>query len=166
MQVQIVLAVIYDVVLVGTCGWAFIRGGRPERLGAVVNLSASGASSAARMLHLSSWAPGEILIISIDCAVIAAFYWLAVSTTRFWPIWAFGFALANIFVTVAGTLLPELSLLAYTSGLGVYAYLALGALALGTLRLPRDASFALRNGSRRLWQQQQPEDGSQSAQTS
>jgi hypothetical protein len=155
MHMQIVLALLYDAVLIGVCGWALIRGGRPERLGAMLNLVASAASSAARMLFLSSWAPGEALIISIDCAVIAGFYWLAVSTTRFWPIWAFGFALANIFISFAGALLPALPLFAYTSGLGIYAYLALGSLAMGTFCLPKDASPVLRNGSRRLWQQHQ-----------
>lgn len=158
MHMQILLALLYDVVLIGVCGWAILCGGRPERWGALLLLSASATSSAVRVLHLSTWAPGELVIISIDCAVIAGFYWLAITTIRFWPIWALGFAMANIFIGVAGSLLPALTLFAYTSGLGIYAYLALGSLALGTLRLPRDASPALRNGSRRLWRQHQNEN--------
>lgn len=35
--------------------------------------------------------------------------------------------------------------------IGIYAYLALGALALGTFRLPANAPPYIRNGSRRLW---------------
>ena len=77
---QIVLALLYDAVLIGVCGWAFVRGGRPERLGALLLLSASASSSAVRVLHISSWAPGEMVIFTIDCAVIAGFYWLAVTT--------------------------------------------------------------------------------------
>lgn len=158
MHMQTALALLYDAVLVGVCGWALIRGGRPERWGAVLSLVASVASSAARLTDLSSWAPGEAIIISIDLAVIAGFYWLAISTIRFWPIWAFGFAMANIFISVAGAMLPSLPLFAYTSGLGIYAYLALASLLIGTFYLPRDASPALRNGSRRLWRQHQNEN--------
>lgn len=155
---QIVLALLYDAVLIGVSGLAVVRGGRPERLGALLLLLASASSSAVRVLHISSWAPGEMIIVAIDCAVIAGFYWLAVTTIRFWPIWALGFAMANIFIGIAGAMLPALPLLAYTSGLGIYAYLALGSLATGTFFLPRDASPVLRNGSRRLWQQHQNEN--------
>ncbi len=89
----------------------------------------------------------------IDAGVAAGFHWLGVTTIRFWPIWATGFAVADLFMSIFGALLPGVPLFAYHTGLGIYAYLALGTLALGTLRLPANAEPHIRKGSRRLWVQ-------------
>jgi hypothetical protein len=151
MSLQIALALLFDATLVLVCGYALLCGGRPERLGATINLAASVVSTALRLSDASYFAPLSPIIILIDLSVAAGFYWLAIKTTRFWPIWAAGFALADIFMSVAGALLPHLQLFAFQSGLVIYSYLALGTLALGTFRLPRDAEPYLRNGSRRSW---------------
>ena len=154
MSAQILLAVAFNVVMVAVLLFALFRGGRPERLGALINLGGFGATTAFRLLSSSvAWAPGEITTLSIDIAVASGFYWLGITTTRFWPIWAAGFALADLFMSVFGALLPHVPLFAYHTGLGIYAYLALGSLALGTFRLPRDAEPYLRDGSRQSWLQ-------------
>lgn len=145
-----ILALVFNGVLVTTCLYAGVRGGRPERIGAGINLVASCVTTALRLTDARYYAPAEFIILSIDALVIAVFYWLAVSTTRFWPIWAFGFAVANVFVSVAGGLIPRTPMFAYHSGLGLYAYLALASLALGTFRIPRSASLATRDGRRAL----------------
>ena len=143
-----VLALVFNAVLVTTCAYASVRGGRPERIGAGINLVASCLTTALRLADPHFYAPADLAIASIDLFVIAGFYWLAISTTRFWPIWAFGFALANIFVSIAGGFLSAMPLFAYLTGLGVYAYLALGSLAIGTMRMPAEASIARREGRR------------------
>jgi len=158
MTIQTFLALLYNVALVAVCCFAAVRGGRPERVGAALNAGASIGSGIARSMAITSWAPSEAVILLIDIGIAAGFFWLAVRTIRFWPIWAFGFALANLFISLAGGFLPTVSLFAYSSGLVLYAYLALASLAIGTFYLPRDASPALRNGSRRLWQQHQNEN--------
>ncbi|WP_174837087.1 hypothetical protein [Sphingomonas sp. CL5.1] len=136
-------------VLFGVCGWALLRGGRPERIGAVINLLASCVTTALRLIDAHFYAPAEVVVLAIDLGVAAGFFWLAIATIRFWPIWAFGFALANLFTNVVGPWIPRTPLFAYLTGLGIYAYLALGALLLGTLRLPRSAQAWLRRGMRR-----------------
>jgi hypothetical protein len=151
------LAMLFDTTLVAICCYALIRGGRPERMGAVINLSASALTSALRLLDVGYLAPAESVILSIDLVVAISFYWLGITTIRFWPIWAAGFALADLFTSLIGGLLPHIRLFAYHSGLGIYAYLALGALALATSRLPRDAEPYLRNGSRQSWLQHMKE---------
>lgn len=128
MTAPLALALVFNGVLVATCLYAAARGGRPEQIGAGVNLAASGLTTALRLANPDLYAPAELCVLSIDASVIAAFYWLAVKTTRFWPIWAFGFALANLFVSIAGGLIPQTPLFAYHSGLGLYAYLALAAI--------------------------------------
>jgi hypothetical protein len=152
MTTQIVLAAAFNIVMAVVLLFASLRGGRPERLGVVVNLAGFGATTGFRMLAPSmGWAPGESFVLAIDVCVATGFFWLGVTTIRFWPIWAAGFAVADLFMSVCGALLPHVPLFAYHTGLGVYAYLALGALALGTWRLPQSAEPYLRNGSRRSW---------------
>lgn len=153
MTLEMLLAVLFDAVLLAVCGYAMIRGGRPERIGAGINFLATAISNVFRLLDVAHLAPADSVITSIDVAVAGSFYWLAITTIRFWPIWAAGFALSDIFMSILGGLLPSVPLFAYHTQLGIYAYLALGALALGTYRLPRNAEPYLRNGSRGTWRQ-------------
>ena len=145
------LAIGFNTVLLTVCGFASVRGGRPERLGAAVNLIAAFATDLLRLANPAHLATADLAIFGIDLVVAASFFCLGITTIRFWPIWAAGFALADLFMSVCGALLPHVSLFAYHTGLGIYAYLALGALALGTYRLPADAERSIRNGSRRSW---------------
>lgn len=151
MDSRVALAVGFNGVLLLTCGFALWRGGRPERVGAIANLAGCIITAIVRLIIPSAWAPGHYLVASIDLGVMGTFYFLATHSTRFWPIWAFGFALADVLLSIAGTLLPYSMLLAFHSGTSIYAYLALAALVLGTSRLPRDASPEQRRGSRLPW---------------
>lgn len=152
MTLQLAFAAAFNVVMVAVLLFASLRGGRPERLGVLINIVGFGATTAFRLaVPAVTWAPGAVIVLGIDACVAVGFFWLGITTIRFWPIWAAGFALADLFMSVCGALLPHFSLFAYHTGLGIYAYLALGALALGTFRLPADAERYLRNGSRRSW---------------
>jgi hypothetical protein len=146
MTIYQAMALAYDIMLGAVCLLILVRGGRPERIGAMVNLTASILSSVARLTGIASWAPGEFIILSIDVAVVFCFYRLAINTTRFWPIWAFGFALADIFVSFAGTLFPRTTLLPYQTGLGIYAYMALISLAIGGARIPEGGDGSRQSG--------------------
>jgi len=148
MDIRVLLACAFNAVLLAICGFAFWRGGRPERIGATSNFAASLLTDAVRLAIPAAWVPAYYLVTIIDLAVLVTFFWLATRSTRFWPVWAFGFALADIIISVAGVLMPDTPLIAYHTGLGIYAYLALGALAIGTYCLPRDATTDERLGLR------------------
>lgn len=155
MSLPFLLALLFNGTLLLVCCYALICGGRPERIGATINLVATALTFALRSQSETQQVPLDALIFAVDLAVAAGFYWLSFTTIRFWPIWATGFALANLLTSISGALLIGFPVFAYLTGVGIYAYLALGALALGTLRLPRDADPYLRNGSRRSWLQHQ-----------
>jgi hypothetical protein len=148
MSVGFGLALLFDTLCTIVCAYALTCGGRPERIGALINLVAVGATWALRLKNADHLAPADLSIFSIDLAAAGGFFWLGISTIRFWPIWAAGFALADLFMSVCGALLPHVSLFAYHTGLGAYAYLALAALALGTFGLRVDADRNTRNGFR------------------
>ncbi|MDQ1159519.1 apolipoprotein N-acyltransferase [Sphingomonas sp. SORGH_AS 950] len=150
---KLALTVLFDSVCAIVCVTSLLRGGRPERFEAMINLTAVALTWALRHWDVEHFAPADVSIFTIDLAVAAGFFWLAVTTIRFWPIWAAGFALCDLFMSVLGGLLPSVPLFAYHTQLGIYAYLALGALAIGTYCLPRNAEPHIRNGSRRSWLQ-------------
>lgn len=148
MTIYVDLAVAYDASLAAVCSYALLRGGRPEYWGAFINAAGTVLSSAARLSGIASWVPMDGVVLTIDILVTFGFYRLAVTTTRFWPIWALGFAFADLYVSTVGRFLPGAVLFAYETGLSIYAYLALFALALGTFRLPAHADPNLRSGAR------------------
>lgn len=150
-MLRLSLALLFNLVLATVCLYALVRGGRPERTGALVNLTASVVSTVLRLFDVSYYAPISAVMLAIDIGVALGFFWLAVRSTRFWPIWAFGFALADVVMSIAASLLPRAPLFAFHTGLGLYAYLALLALALGTYRLPSNATPAEREGVRPPW---------------
>lgn len=151
MDLRIVLAYAFNGALLVICSFALLRGGRPERVGAIVNILGCLITAIVRLALPAAWAPAHFAVTVIDLSVLATFFWLAIRSTRFWPIWAFGFALADIVISIAGALLPRTPLFAYHTGIGIYAYLALAALAIGTYRLPRDATPDQRRGHRPRW---------------
>ncbi|KQN39334.1 hypothetical protein ASG37_07055 [Sphingomonas sp. Leaf407] len=156
MATNVLFALLFWAVFLGVNGYAAWRGGRPERIGAAINVIGCIATLVVRLLSASAWLPAALSVLTIDFAVAAGFFWLAVRTTRFWPVWAFGFTLANLLVSIAAALLPAVAPFVYHTGLGLYAYLAFAALALGTMQLPRDAGPVLRNGFRSSWMPPQP----------
>ncbi len=95
------LAMAYNAILLSVGGYAWVRGGRPERAGAAINIAASFATGALQLFNQRHYAPAETMVLGIDVAVVMSFYWLAIHTTRFWPSWAFGFALCNLIMSVA-----------------------------------------------------------------
>jgi hypothetical protein len=90
MSTSWLLALTYNAVLLCVSGYAWVRGGRPERIGAAINFVASCATTVLQLIDQRFYAPAEAVVLGIDCSVAVSFYWLAISTIRFWPIWALG----------------------------------------------------------------------------
>ena len=76
MSLEICLALLFNTTLFTVCAYATMRGGRPERVGAAVNLLASLVTTALRLIDAAYFAPAEIVTLSIDLAVAGSFFWL------------------------------------------------------------------------------------------
>ncbi len=152
---MLILAAIYNGVLAIVCGYALLRGGKPERIGASINLIASVVTGTISFTAIAPPAQEAVVTFLIDISVTLSFYWLAVRTTRFWPVWAFGFALADLIASVSCAVLPHLALFIYHTGLVIDAYLALSALALGIYKIPSDADPIVKDGFRETWRRSQ-----------
>ncbi len=137
----LVLAILYDLTTLAICGYAFASGGSPERIGAAINLAGSLATIVAIAVSAKlgrQWSHPEIAVSIIDMMVLAAFFELMRRSDRFWPIWAFAFAVSDVFVHLARPLLPETGRFAYATSSTVWAYLALAALLCGTIAAARE----------------------------
>ena len=76
------------------CGFAAVSGGKTGRTGAAMIMAASVASAVGG--EFGSWAQAHIPVMAIDLCLLLGFYWLALRSQSFWPIWATGFHLISV----------------------------------------------------------------------
>lgn len=76
------------------CGFAAVAGGKTGRTGATMIMTASVASAVAG--EFGTWAHIHVPVMAIDLFLLVGFYWLAMRSENFWPIWATGFHLITV----------------------------------------------------------------------
>jgi len=128
---------IYTACLVAACGYALLCGGRPERLGAGINVAGSVISLLVGLLTPAIWQSAMAGLSAIDLLVALAFLALAIGTTRYWPIWAFGFSMAGVTAHLARAIQQSVPAMAYFRSEAIWAYPSLAALAIGTWNVHR-----------------------------
>ena len=125
---------LFKIVLVLVVLFALLRGGRDERIVAMLCFG----GTAATMLVLSPlgerFAGVEVGVFAIDLAMLAGFVAVALRSCRFWPLWVAGLQLTTVcghaLKTVSTGLLPQ----AYAAALYFWSYPILLILAVGTWR--------------------------------
>ena len=122
----------YNVFLALSCGSAALYGGRPERIGAGLMFGGSMLSWAALEYFGIFHSSVEIGILIIDLAMLAGLVALALLSDRYWPLWATGFHLVGVVTHIAVIADKAVAPLAYAHVLGLWSYLTLLSLALGT----------------------------------
>jgi hypothetical protein len=135
MILQKILPVMYWTLAFGGTAFAFARGGKDERAGAIVLLVASIASALAvwTIPEVRRLVPIQTTIFLIDVAVLLWFLWLALRSERFWPLWAAAFSLIVVATHLAYFLTPVIEPRAYLLALGFWAYPKWIAILIGTL---------------------------------
>jgi hypothetical protein len=76
------------------CAFAAIAGGNTGRTGAAMIMTASVASAVGG--QFGRWDQPHIPVMIIDLILLAGFYWLALKSESYWPIWATGFHLLSV----------------------------------------------------------------------
>ena len=125
---------LFKIVLVLVVLFALLRGGRDERIVALLCFG----GTAATMLVLSPlgerFAGIELGVFVIDLAMLAGFVLVALRSYRFWPLWVAGLQLTTVcghaLKSVHTDLLPQ----AYAAALYFWSYPILLILAVGTWR--------------------------------
>lgn len=114
------------------CGYAWIRGGPPERWGAAIFLAAGGLTQAALSAPGVRFNDVEVGVLIVDCAMLVALAVLAVRAERFWPLWVTALQLIGIAAHAIKASNPEGLRLAYSLALSMWGYPMLLSLAAGT----------------------------------
>lgn len=78
---------IFNFIQVAICLYAFIRGGRPERVAAILLLAAAAGTFAVPYETMRSYTIVDRLGVGIDLALLCGLVALALFANRFWPIW-------------------------------------------------------------------------------
>jgi hypothetical protein len=110
--------ILFNVVLLGSCGYALLRGTRDAKIVAVVTLLASAAS----YFLVTSYQDVEIGVLIVDILVFAAFTGVALTSDRFWPLWISGLQLTASFGHILRAFEEQLIPLAYAVSLRFWAY--------------------------------------------
>ncbi|WDF74214.1 hypothetical protein [Novosphingobium sp. KACC 22771] len=104
--------------------YAAIRGGRPEQIGAATLFGGAWASVLAANPPGGRFRQLESGILVIDIVLLAIFLWLAIRSTRFWPIWVAGLLGSEVLVHVGVILAPLATWRAYLNATAMWSWVA------------------------------------------
>lgn len=110
------------------CSFAFLCGGRDERLGAM-GFAAAGVASA---FPSNGYASIELTIFIADLSLATLLVWLLLSSKAYWPIWATGFHMVTLATHFGRSVQPAILPIAYATFGILWSYPVLLALAWGT----------------------------------
>lgn len=120
--------------LILSCLYAGMRGGRPEKIGAATLLGGACLSVifvdpfGGRFRHIE---PGLLLT---DLVILGIFLWLSIRSTRYWPLWISGMLLAEVIVHAVRGAMPNIVPEAYIDAVAFWSWFAQLFLAVGTWR--------------------------------
>ena len=127
------MPVLFLTLLLGSCLYAAIRGGAPERIGAAILFSATLASAVTLEASRQRYIATEIPTMWVDIAMGLAFVLLALKAQRYWPMWVSMVQLVLV-ATHLVMFAPQTGSWAYWAVQAVGSYPAPVLLALGTFR--------------------------------
>jgi hypothetical protein len=125
---------IWDAVVDLVLGYAIWRGGREERIAAVA-LAVGVVLTKAVYSHQGQQT--EWGLLAVDTILLAVLVWIALISSRYWPIFAAAFHFLAVIIHLARMADPSLSGCAYISAEIIFGYLLAGTIALGTLNASR-----------------------------
>jgi hypothetical protein len=124
--------VAFNVLLFACCGYALLRGGAPERIGAAIYAVGTGLTVIARQEAAIRYGSIEFGALIVDLAALIAFLVLALRARRFWPLWIAAFQAVGTAGHIARLADPEMMRWTHAFLLGIWSYPMLLLLAIGT----------------------------------
>jgi hypothetical protein len=129
--------ILYIALLALSCGYAFLRGGRYERLIAGVCILGTIATVIVNSPLNRMYVHVEGGALAVDLAVLIAFTIVALQSDRFWPLWVAGLQLTTSVAHFLKALDPHLIPQAYGLAVRFWSYPILVILAVGSWRAHR-----------------------------
>lgn len=140
--------VAFNLLLLGSCGYAAWRGGAPERIAAAIFATAAALTAIVVSPYASRFRHVEHGLVAVDIAVFAAFFALSLASERFWPLWMAALQLIEVGTHLTRLIAPDLIPRAYSEIVSFWGYPMLVLLAIATRRHRRRL---LRFGADRSW---------------
>jgi len=126
--------ILFNSLLLGSCGYAWFRGRSDERIVAAVCVIASFGTLAVLSSFKSLYSNLEMGVLGVDIATFAAFTYVALGSDRFWPLWISGLQLTTTVAHFLKVLDPNFVPIAYSAAARMWSYPILLILAVGTWR--------------------------------
>ena len=123
---------VYLVLLILCCGYAFVRGAAPERIGAAIVAANAVLSLIAVSAPPVRFQGVEVGVFVVDVAAFIAFIALALLANRFWPIWVSALLGLGVAGHLAMLLHPQVIPWAYAVVLSIWSYPILLTIVMGT----------------------------------
>jgi hypothetical protein len=125
---------VFWTLLLFTCGYALWRGRKYEQLSALIFISATVASVAARSALHENYSAVARSDLVIDLLVLIALVVVALRSDRFWPLWVAGLQLTISLSHVLKAIQPDLVPIAYAAAERFWSYPTLIILFIGAWR--------------------------------
>ena len=126
--------IIFNALLIGSCAYAFWRGGSDSRSIAIMSAAASIVTHLLLRWNPERFSHIEVGVMAIDIATLAGFVSVALVSSRFWPLWIAGLQLTTLLAHVAKEVELDLIPQAYAAAAVFWSYPILVILAVGTWR--------------------------------
>lgn len=128
------LVMVFNILLIATCGYALWRGGAPERLCALAYFMATLLTVLVAPQWQLSFNGVDWGVFAVDLALFLALIALALNANRFWPMWVCATAGLGLLGHISVIVAPSISPLFYATVSMGSGWPAVILLAVGTYR--------------------------------
>ena len=125
---------LYDALLIACCGYALLRGGPPERIGAIILFGGSVATLFVIGIPDLRFRGLEVGALIVDVIALILIYLLAISADRYWAMWLTSMQLIAVVSHFAVWLVHRVVPWAYAVAISLWGFPMLVMLAIGVRR--------------------------------
>lgn len=131
---ELIRVALFNLLLAGSCAYAFWRGAAPERIVALAFAGAALATFLVLQLTHRPFVEQRVVLFLINAALFVCLLWLALHADRYWTLWAAAFQLAQLGVDIAVQF--DTTIIGWTYAImhALWGYIAVIILAVGTFR--------------------------------
>lgn len=106
------VGILFSILLLGSCAYAWLAGGREARWITVLIISAAVLSVPASYLD-RGWSRTHLPVLGIDMLLLVGLMAMALRSKSYWPLWMTSFHLISVATHVATIAQPQLKPLIY-----------------------------------------------------
>lgn len=125
---------IFDILFAALVLYALLQGGKPERACGLAFVAADILSVLVLPVRTSRFRHEEMGVLFVDALLLCILIWIALRSTRWWPLVLAGLQLDGVVVHVMRLTVPEILPVTYQNGTALWSYPMVALLGLGTWR--------------------------------